>query len=176
MPRCTTDAAFPIDVRPILRTRPASGSLRQGSSGVAYWLDLTERRLTLAWRISGDASGEVISYAVGLSPTAPHLGGVRWWAHCTRCSRRCALLYIVAGRILGCRACFRLVHESTRETAYALACRRARAVRRRVRASMDLMAPIAKPPRMRWGTFLRHLEKEQAAVADIFQCLQRSAS
>ena len=168
MTRCSADTCFPIDVRPIVKRRWASGSYRAGLSSLDYRLDLRAQRLTLHW----SSTGQVFSYAVALSQTHPHLGGVRWWAHCPRCERRCGLLHVAGPGLLGCRVCLRLVYESSRETDVDLARRRARAARSRVGASMDLFAPFAKPPRMRWRTFLRHAVKERAAVIEMLRCLE----
>lgn len=172
MTRCSADTCFPIDVRRIAKKRWVSASYRHGSSSVDYRLELIALRLTLDW----SSSGHVFNYAVDLTVTHPHLGGARWWAHCPRCSRRCAMLHILGAGTLGCRVCLGLAYRSTRETALDLARRRARAARSRVGASADVFAPITKPPRMRWRTFLRHVVKERAAIADMFRCMERFAA
>lgn len=172
MSRRSADTCFPIDVRPLVKMRWASGSLRRGSSSVSYWLDYIAQRLTLRW----SSGGHAFAHAVDLSSTRPHLGGVRWWARCPRCERRCGVLNILGAGILGCRVCLHLAYESTRETPLALACRRARAARSRVGASADVFAPMAKPPRMHWRTFFRHAEKEHAAITYVFRCLDRLAA
>jgi hypothetical protein len=170
--RCSADACFPVDVRPIVKMRWVAGVLRRGSNSIGYEVDYAARRLTLQWR----SADEVFRYAVDLSPTHPHLGGVRWWVQCPRCARRCAVLQILGAGALGCRVCLQLAYESTRETRYALACRRARAARSRVGASLDLTAPMVKPRRMHWRTFLRLAAREDAALVDVLRCLQRSAA
>lgn len=171
MARRSADTCFRIDVRPIVKRRGASGSYRLGSSSVDYRLELIARRLTLSWI----SCGHLFNYAIVLSDSRPHLGGTRWWAECPRCSRRCAVLHILGPGTLGCRACLELAYQSTRETVLDRARRRARAARSRVGASMDLMAPIGKPPRMHWRIFLHHVVKERAAIAEIFRCLERFA-
>ena len=169
--KSSADTCFRIDVRPIAQRRWAAGSYRDGSSSVDYRLDLRGERLTLHW----SSSGQVFNCVVALTQTHPHLGGIRWWACCPRCSRRCAILHIFGAGTLGCRLCLGLAYESTRETAVDLARRRARAARSRVSGSTDLFAPLAKPPRMRWRTFLRHVQRERTAIAEMFRRLERFA-
>ena len=68
--------------------------------------------LRLAYRAEG------VSYApaVELEAEAMRFGGVRWWARCPACSRRCAGLFVRGARV-ACRPCFRLAYRSTREDA-----------------------------------------------------------
>jgi len=53
---------------------------------------------------------------VGLTPTHPFYGGIRWWCVCPRCGRRVRTLYRPpGGGQVGCRTCARVTYRSTQQ-------------------------------------------------------------
>jgi hypothetical protein len=67
------------------------------------------------------ATGEDLDYRVGLTTTAPHFGGLRWWFVCpltvngVPCGRRVGKLYL-PGQYFGCRHCHELTYTSCQES------------------------------------------------------------
>jgi hypothetical protein len=66
-----------------------------------------------------DTPAEQFEYAIALTTTLQHYGGVRWWFHCPlgvdgqACSRRVRKLYLPPGaRYFGCRHCYDLTYAS----------------------------------------------------------------
>lgn len=166
------DHCFPVDVRRIVRMRWTTGVLQRGPSSLGYDLDLLGRRLTIRW-----ASAErQFSYVVELAETRPHFGGRRWWGCCPRCPRRVGVLHVLGVGTLGCRVCLGLAYESTRDTEFAAACRRARRIRAKLSASGDLTAPFEKPKGMHWRTFFKLAEREKVALGVVSAQLRDLAS
>jgi hypothetical protein len=111
------------------------GWLRPGAvrTGPVYWTyggnpkasqltltaDLTDPAAPCV-RLAYTLSGESIGYAIRLTATRPHYGGVRWWFVCplvvngVPCGRRVGNVYRV-GRYFGCRHCHRLTYKSRQE-------------------------------------------------------------
>jgi hypothetical protein len=156
----TTDSALPLDLRRLTRARQAGGTVTwTGGSAIAYRLDLAAARLTLDYLVDGSPLAEPIT----LCSTSCHLGGERWWARCPRCDERIAVLYLAAGRFR-CRACHRLAYQSTRETPFNRACRRAQKLRHRVGARHGIGDELPPKPRGMWArTFDRHRAAIDAA-------------
>lgn len=163
MARSLAEHLHSVDVRPLVRGPWRSGTLRwlvgdRETGSVGYELH-PQDCLVLIWTSRGTAH----RLPVALVSTAPHFGGVRWWALCPGCGRRCAVLYGY-GRGFACRLCLRLTYESTRENAFSRACRRVAKVRGRYGAPQGIAWPWgSKPRRMRWVTFARILDRERAA-------------
>jgi hypothetical protein len=155
------ERAFPVDVRLLVRAGAGAGTLRRGTNLLGYTVNLASLRLT----VYGSCDGIPFAECAGLSATYPHYGGARWWAKCPGCGRRCAILHFVGPGRLGCRVCLHLAYESTRETAFARACRRARRIRFRLGASTNLVGPLEKPKGMHWRTFWELARREGAAAS-----------
>jgi hypothetical protein len=173
MPALSVEHSLPIDVRRLVKAGGRAGVVQCGSSSLGYELDLARLRLSLHWT----SQGRPFVYVMKLSETRPYYGGLRWWAQCPRCQRRCAVLNILGGVELGCRVCLQLAYGCTRETAFALACRRVRRIRLRLGASGDLLAPLPKKPRgMHWRTFFELAEKEHLALGQVIQEMDRMAA
>src|SRR5262245_5650109 len=104
-----------------------------------------------------------------LATTRPHFGGLRWWFICPRRNIRVRKLYLpLGGRHFWSRRAYRLDYGSQRETVHDRAMRRARKLYRRLGGDpVDDEYPD-KPPRMRWTTYNRLMDKLRAAegVAD----------
>ena len=75
---------------------------------------------TLADRYSGEKND--LDYKVRLGSTPCNFGGRRWWFICPlvvngrACTRRVGVLYLAGGRYFGCRHCYNLTYESSKES------------------------------------------------------------
>lgn len=136
-------------------------------------------------RLAYQSRGTGHAPAVALVAEPMRFGGARWWARCPACSRRCVGLFVSGPRV-ACRRCFGLAYTSTRETeewrAHRLVERYAKRIApdgNRSRFSAVESFP-AKPPRMRWATYDRILERVEPAqnrAAEAFTAgLQRFAA
>jgi hypothetical protein len=104
-----------------------------------------------------------------LAPTRPHFGGLRWWFVCPQLNKRVRKLYLPrSGRHFWSRRAYELAYASQRETKYDRALRRARKLRLRLGGDPADDEYPDKPPRMRWATYNRLMDKLVAAddVAD----------
>lgn len=102
--------------------RPSDGVWRSGelvvseSAGVrsiwtaSAYLEIDRTDGVLELRFRGVDGAQTTSFA--LNSDAMPLGGLRWWAICHGCQRRCAKLFF-AGNTVACRLCLGLVHRST---------------------------------------------------------------
>jgi len=63
-----------------------------------------------------------LDYKAQLDWTACHFGGRRWWFICPlvvngrACNRRVGVLYLGSGKYFGCRHCYNLTYESSKES------------------------------------------------------------
>ena len=73
-------------------------------------------------RTDFEGNRATLDYKVELTPTACHFGGVRWWFICPlvvngrSCGRRVGVLYLGGGKYFGCRYCYGLTYESSRDS------------------------------------------------------------
>jgi hypothetical protein len=92
--------------------------------------------------------------------TACNYGNHRSWFLCSLCGRRVAILHHGLSGFL-CRHCYDLAYASQREPQRARMMRKARKIRNRLGASMNLLAPIVgKPKGMHWDTYRRLVRAE----------------
>ena len=106
---------------------------------------------------------------VYLVPTRPHFGGLRWWFMCPHLNRRVRKLYLPrSGRHFWSRHAYELAYACQRETKFDRALRRARKLRLTLGGDPADDESPDKPPRMRWATYNRLMDKLVAAddVAD----------
>jgi hypothetical protein len=106
---------------------------------------------------------------VYLAPSRSHFGGLRWWFLCPHLNRRVRTLYLPrSGHHFWSRRAYELAYASQRETKYDGALRRACKLRLRLGGDPADDEYPDKPPRMRWATYDRLLDKLRAAdsVAD----------
>lgn len=115
--RPLVEASLALDVRRLVRVARAV-PLPVAGAGTVTWRGAPGGAASTGWRLAlGDdgrgslvldyaVDGEPVAEPVALTSTVPHYGGVRWWAVCPGCARRCALLYLAPGaRRFRCRAC-----------------------------------------------------------------------
>lgn len=63
-----------------------------------------------------------LDYAIKLTPSKCNFGGVRWWFLCPMakngkpCNRRVGALYLGGENHFGCRHCYNLTYESSRDS------------------------------------------------------------
>jgi hypothetical protein len=127
--------------------------------------------LRLRYSIADYWSGEELKIddKVYLAPTRPHFGGLRWWFVCPYLNRRVRKLYLPLGeRHFWSRRAYEFAYASQRETKYDRALRRARKLRLRLGGEPAGDEYPDKPPRMRWATYNRLMDRLVAAdgVAD----------
>lgn len=100
---------------------------KSGSSiGVyANAMNPNDAKLELDYTITRNSTGVKIpiKQTFPLEYTLPNLGGKRWWARCSLwkngrlCNRRVLKLYLPDGGLyFGCRTCYGLVYQSSRES------------------------------------------------------------
>jgi hypothetical protein len=111
---------------------------------------------------------------VYLAATRPHFGGLRWWFVCPQLNTRVRKLYLpLGGRHFWSRRAYELAYASQRETKYDRALRRARKLRLRLGSDPADDECPDKPPRMRWATYNRLLDKLRAADSVVDERLRR---
>jgi hypothetical protein len=99
-----------------------------------------------------------------LATTRPPFGGLRWWFVCPHLNRRVRKLYLpLGGRHFWSRHAYELAYASQRETKFARALRRARKLRLRLGGDPTGDEYPDKPPRMRWATYNRLMDRLVAA-------------
>jgi hypothetical protein len=110
-----------------------------------------------------------------LATSRPPFGGLRWWFVCPQLNRRVRKLYLpLGGRHFWSRRAYELAYASQRETKFDRALRRARKLRLRLGGdSADDECPD-KPPRMRWATYNRLMDRLAAADAVTDERLKRA--
>jgi hypothetical protein len=108
-----------------------------------------------------------------LATSRPPFGGLRWWFVCPQLNRRVRKLYLpLGGRHFWSRRAYELAYASQRETKYDRALRRARKVRLRLGGDPADDEYPDKPPRMRWATYNRLMDRLIAADAVVDERLR----
>ena len=117
----------------------------------------------LAYRYGGE---EDIAEDIAITYTTPNYGGRRPWWVCPGCALRVRYLY--GGRVYRCRECHGLTYAIRRESKADAIRTAARNRKRRIAARLGVVGdvmPTAKPPRMRWRTYI-------GLVRDYRECAQ----
>lgn len=103
---------------------------------------------------------------VALTSTACTFGGVRWWFLCPGCGRRCAILYPRLCRLC-CKGRYAVESLSPANRRVTKAIRiRTRLGQRNGGICVEFPA---KPPRMRWHTYMRIRKAAQELETSIWQ-------
>lgn len=84
---------------------------RETSVGYSFNLEKKELRLNYSFRDSPDDPQAKQDYVVRLSATRCNYGGVRYWLHCPKCSKRVGKLYLGGKYIFACRECWNLTYS-----------------------------------------------------------------
>lgn len=84
---------------------------RETSVGYSFNLEKKELRLNYTFRDSPDDPQAKQDYVVRLSATRCNYGGVRYWLHCPKCSKRVGKLYLGGKYIFACRECWNLTYK-----------------------------------------------------------------
>ena len=162
-----------LDVRALKR----GGLFDQSSSnGTIKWtnIGLTECALEYAYADSTlsisyavktlQTASETVSEHIFIDRTTCNYGGTRTWFSCPNCNARKAILYCASKRFL-CRQCYGLNYSSQNEVYADRMIRKARKLRSKMGASMDLQQPISERPHgMYRATFERLIQKDQDNV------------
>ena len=139
-----------------------------GRAGVRHIVDVTidEESVVLVYRFpTGPSKWKELELWVDVRATPCNFGGFRQWFVCPVCRCGAAKLYL-GSPYFSCRRCLKLPYRSQGETAADRARRRARKIRARLGASMNLANPIGEKPRgMHWRTFERLCAEVRSAEA-----------
>lgn len=109
-------------------------------------------------------ASEAVSEHIFIVRTTCNYGGTRTWFSCPACNARKAILYCASKRFL-CRQCYGLNYSSQNEVYADRMIRKARKLRAKLGASMDLQQPISdRPHRMYRATFERLIKQDQDNV------------
>jgi hypothetical protein len=167
----------PRHARGFLYTRCASAGTELGGKpcvgqSVTTRPDPGDSWLRLQYVVHDYWSGEAceIDDKIFLATSRPPFGGLRWWFVCPRENRRVRKLHVaLGGRHFWSRRAYELAYASQRETKYDRALRRARKLRLRLGGDPADDEYPDKPPRMRWATYNRLMDRLVAAdgVADV---------
>ncbi len=154
------------------------GMFRGRRSGLWGWTDedgnqtasigysASQHEVELHYTMSpGEEDERRLEYRVPVVWTPCTFGGERPWFQCpnVHCQGRAAKLYLYGSYFI-CRRCTGLGYQSQREDRSDRLMRRARTIRQRLGASVNLSEPVwQKPKGMWWRTFERLREEEEWA-------------
>jgi hypothetical protein len=135
---------------------------RVASIGIGFSPESLELQYTIN---PGEPEAQQKRHRVPVTWTPCHYGGERPWFVCPNqlCRRRVGKLYLCGGYFI-CRHCTRAAYASQNETRSDRLMRRARKIRRRLGAGVDLTESIwRKPKGMHWRTFERLCDEAETA-------------
>jgi len=165
-----------LDVRVLKR----SGLFAQTTSnGTITWtkIGLSECALEYAYADSTlsisyavktpHTASKAVSEHIFIDRTVCNYGGTRTWFSCPNCNARKAILYCASKRFL-CRQCYGLNYSSQNEVHADRMIRKARKLRVKLGASIDLQRPISERPHgMYRTTFERMIKQDQDNVRHV---------
>ena len=174
-----------LDVRALKRSglfqqSTSNGSIRWANPGLAecaieYTYADSTLSISYAVRTPHTAS-EAISEHIFIDRTVCHYGGTRTWFSCPNCNARKAILYCAAKRFL-CRQCYGLTYSSQNEVYADRMIRKARKLRSKLGASMNLRLPISERPYgMYRTTFERLVKQDQDNVRHVIGAYSQKLS
>lgn len=148
---------FKLQRKGLLKSEPVSISWSDNKTIMfAINMRVECNKLTLDYYVNDNKK---IEYVVSLTTSPCHYGGERLWFVCpnNQCMRRVSCLYLKT-EYFQCRHCLNLTYDCRNENQCDRGYRRARKIRRRLNASMNLTVPTYpwdKPKGMHWSTFDR---------------------
>ena len=128
----------------------------------------TDSTLSISYAVkTPHTASEAVSEHIFIDRTVCHYGGTRTWFSCPSCNARKAILYCASKRFL-CRQCYGLSYSSQNEVYADRMIRKARKLRSKLGASMNLRLPISERPRgMYRTTFERMIRQDQDNVRHV---------
>ena len=167
----TTESQNRIDVRWLKKNGYLEGrkmgSLSwscKGKKTGSIFFQIEENRIKLFYRHRPKGGEwESVEQKITLIRTPCNYGGYRIWFRCSNCMRRVAIIY-GAGKYFYCRHCYGLTYSSQQESKVDRLMRKARKIRKRLGADINLSIPIMiKPKHMHQQTFDCFREKADYA-------------
>ena len=159
-PRVLTSNLFSIDISLFTseefdREATIAVSRENRTRGrVTVICSLNDDKVEFLHSLAGD---EVVAETIAINVTAPSFGGIRRWFECSKCNRRCRILYFRTG--FSCRICARAIYGSHRAKISLPGGALARSARKRLGTYADFDIVLASKPRnMHWKTY-RILER-----------------
>ena len=162
-----------LDVRALKRSglfdqSTSNGSINwtnQGLAECAMAYIYADSTLSISYAVkTPHAAPETASEHIFIDRTTCNYGGTRTWFSCPNCNARKAILYCASKRFL-CRQCYGLSYSCQNEVNADRMIRKARKLRSKLGASMDLQRPIsARPHGMYRTTFERLVRQDQDNV------------
>ena len=149
----------------------SNGSIKWTNLGLSECaLEYTYKASTLGISYAVKApqtASETVSEHIFIDRTTCNYGGTRTWFSCPACNARKAILYCASKRFL-CRQCYGLNYGSQNEVYTDRMIRKARKLRSKMGASMDLQQPISERPQgMYRTTFERLIKQDQNNVGRV---------
>jgi len=177
--RTTTEEVHSVDIRYMKK----QGLLKCNSAGTLSWSRGDEQTGWIRYQVYGSylrliyrsrSHGEEwqnMDERIYFQRTPCHYGGERLWFSCPQCHKRIAVIYGHGSRFL-CRHCYDLPYTSQSESRLERMMRKARKIRRRLDADIDIDFPILEKPKgMHWKTYNRlkfSEEKSYQQLSEIF--------
>ena len=157
-----------LDVRALKRgglfdQRMSTGSIQWTNSGLtecALTYSYADSTLSISYAVKTPQTDyTTVSESIFIDHTACHYGGTRTWFSCPVCNARKAILYCASKRFL-CRQCYGLNYSCQNEVYADRMIRKARKLRSKLGASMNLRLPISERPYGMYRTTFERLVKQ----------------
>jgi hypothetical protein len=162
-----------LDVRVLKRNglfdlSASNGSIKWtnlGLSECALEYTYKDSTLSISYAVkTPQKASKTVSEHIFIDRTTCNYGGTRTWFSCPACNARKAILYCASKRFL-CRQCYGLNYSCQNEVYADRMIRKARKLRSKLGASMDLQRPISERPHgMYRTTFERFIKQDQDNV------------
>jgi hypothetical protein len=169
--RTTVESALQLNIDTLVRRgvvrlgRHADGAMKfqLDGDGLAIEFEVAAVDPKNSWiRLKYTIRQHAIEDEFRLTTTRPHFGGLRWLFRCPATGRRVRKLFLRRRRFRS-RTAHELVYTSQQEDVPDRAARRARKIRRKLGGDPADDGYPEKPPRMRWATYARLVDKLIAA-------------
>ncbi len=165
-----------LDVRTLKRNglfdqSTSNGSIKWTNSGLpeaALEYAYADSTLCITYAVKArHTASNVVSEHIFIDRAACNYGGTRTWFLCPNCNARKAILYCASKRFL-CRQCYGLNYTCQNEVYPDRMIRKARKLRSKLGAPMDLSQPISERPHgMYRTTFERLIKQDQDNIKSV---------